>query len=348
MEFALREAKRRRLEGALEDAPATEDVQKPACVIPIQLSNTGVDIERKKPLLLSNIPVLLGAMDDGARFQKDLAFRAQDISSNSVAYETVPIHEFGAAMLRGMGWTGTPKEETSHIIIPRERRVGLGATGKPPDAGGSNSRIIRGKKEQWDEKANEKVDFQKLSIGAFVWIRNSVYSGRRAKIIATSGISGLDKIRVMIEPEGSMIDLKRGDVVLLTEEQSEQIPWSGKINAWLRKGIRVRIISERVGGVSAYLQKGSVLDVKENGAASILLDCGGSILEGVKQKHLETVLPACGLSVMILSGTNSGKVANLLEKYKKEETALVRLENGSTLCVPMDQLAAPADISLKF
>jgi hypothetical protein len=247
-----------------------------------------------------------------------------------------------------MGWTGTPKEETSHIIIPRERRVGLGATGKPPDANGSNSRINRGKKEHWDDKAKEKVESQSLSIGDIVWIRNPVYSGRRAQIVATSGISGLDRIRVLMESDGSMIDLKRGDLVLLTEEQSEQIPWSGKINPWLRKGILVRIISEKVGGVSAYLQKGSVVDVKENGAASILLDCGGSILEGVKQKHLETVLPACGLSVMILSGTNSGKVANLLEKYKKEETALVRLENGSTLCVPMDQLAAPADISLKF
>lgn len=343
MEFAMREAKRRRLEGAREDPPVTEGAQTPACVIPIQLSNTGVDIERKKPLLLTNLPsVLLGALDEGARFQKDVAFRAQDISSNSAAYESVPIHEFGAAMLRGMGWTGTPKEETSHIIIPRERRVGLGATGKPLDANGSNSRINRGKKEQWDEKAKEKVKYQNLSIGAFVWIRNPVYSGRRVKIVATSGISGLDKIRVVMEPEGSMIDLKRCDV------ESEQIPWSGKMNPWLRKGIRVRIISEKVGGVSAYLQKGSVVDVKENGAASILLDCGGSILEGVKQKHLETVLPACGLSVMILSGTNSGKVANLLEKYKKEETALVRLENGSTLCVPMDQLAAPAGISLKF
>jgi hypothetical protein len=242
-----------------------------------------------------------------------------------------------------MGWTGTPSiEETAQIIIPRERRVGLGATGKPPDTDGSSNRSNR-KKEQWNEKAKEKVKSQELSIGAHVWIRNLVYSGRRAKIVASSEIPGLDKIRVALESDGSLVDLKRSDVVLLTEEEKELLPSSRKLISWLRKGIRVRVISQKVGGPSVYLKKASVVDVKENGAASIRLDSGGGILEGINPTHLETVLPSCGLFVVILSGSNSGRVAILLEKYKKDETALVRLENGATLTIPMDQLASPAD-----
>ena len=44
--------------------------------------------------------------DETQEFKRDLARQADDLDVESEAYANVPISEFGAAMLRGMGWTG--------------------------------------------------------------------------------------------------------------------------------------------------------------------------------------------------------------------------------------------------
>ncbi|KAJ2741350.1 hypothetical protein GGI20_005245, partial [Coemansia sp. BCRC 34301] len=49
-------------------------------------------------------------------------------------YERVPIEEFGAAMLRGMGWTESPNDDDA--IVHNGKRpslLGLGATPRPKD-----------------------------------------------------------------------------------------------------------------------------------------------------------------------------------------------------------------------
>lgn len=92
----------------------------------------------KAPLLLANVaPELLQCTNDDERFKVDISLRADNVDVMSESYQHVPIEQFGAAMLRGMGWTGPSKEEesdkTKYDIIPRENRLGLGATAKPPD-----------------------------------------------------------------------------------------------------------------------------------------------------------------------------------------------------------------------
>lgn len=46
----------------------------------------------------------------------------------------VPIEEFGAALLRGMGWAGPQEgDESVTDVEPRHQRLGLGAQPKPPE-----------------------------------------------------------------------------------------------------------------------------------------------------------------------------------------------------------------------
>ena len=92
----------------------------------------------KAPLLLANVaPELLSCTNDDERFKVDISLRAENVDVLSESYHQVPIDQFGAAMLRGMGWTGPTEEEKSdkkkYDIVPRENRLGLGATAKPPD-----------------------------------------------------------------------------------------------------------------------------------------------------------------------------------------------------------------------
>ncbi|KAL3942490.1 MAG: hypothetical protein SGARI_000254, partial [Bacillariaceae sp.] len=77
------------------------------------------------------------------QFQEDLEKLPQDLSVESQVYKAVPIAEFGAAMLRGMGWTGASDNNGDSkkgggidpTTMPRPSRLGLGATPKMLAAG---------------------------------------------------------------------------------------------------------------------------------------------------------------------------------------------------------------------
>jgi hypothetical protein len=66
--------------------------------------------------------------DDEERFKMDVSMRADDISAKSEAYVHIPVEEFGAALLRGMGWTGPTAEDEEREkkgeepLIPRDAR----------------------------------------------------------------------------------------------------------------------------------------------------------------------------------------------------------------------------------
>ena len=94
---------------------------------------------RKKPISghTSSVPILLRnrviGMDEckseSEKLTKDLNSRPDEPSRDS--YNKIPVEEFGAAMLRGMGWTGSDSTSSSSGVIkyvPRPERLGLGAS----------------------------------------------------------------------------------------------------------------------------------------------------------------------------------------------------------------------------
>lgn len=102
--------------------------------------------KKRTGLLEQNmIPGLKEVDGEDAKFKHDLGHRAEDVSARSQAYVNVPIAEFGAALLRGMGWRGPEGDggggggsggngpDLSREIEPRHHRLGLGAQPKPPE-----------------------------------------------------------------------------------------------------------------------------------------------------------------------------------------------------------------------
>ena len=65
-------------------------------------------------------------------------------------YKEIPVEEFDAALLRGMGWERYRKEEEvtnekyDETIKPRASRLGLGATPKPPEFRKGNKKTSKG------------------------------------------------------------------------------------------------------------------------------------------------------------------------------------------------------------
>jgi len=199
-------------------------------------SHIGGAVKRKAPLLMLHVaPELLLIKDETERFKYDMSQRAEDMSIRSEAYEHVPIEEFGAALLRGMGWkeedtdgtTATArrigfkkgdddngKEEQVSRVVPRERNLGLGAMPKPPALKGINNNNNKGvhskdkdrqKDEaaldsQWRNKAADRLSSQRIAVGDVVWIvavgtNSSSLAGKRAVVVTATGVAGLDRIR---------------------------------------------------------------------------------------------------------------------------------------------------------
>jgi len=79
-------------------------------------------------ILMANVDPNL---DDGDRFKSDILRRADDVDFKSEMYKKIPIEEFGAAMLRGMGWKDPEKQEketeSDYKTLARDPRLGLGA-----------------------------------------------------------------------------------------------------------------------------------------------------------------------------------------------------------------------------
>ncbi|CAN0269406.1 unnamed protein product [Discosporangium mesarthrocarpum] len=89
-----------------------------------------------------------------------------------------------------------------------------------------------------------------------------------------------------------------------------------------------------------YLQKGVVVDVPRAGEASVRMDQGGEVLEGVKDRHLETALPARGGKVIVLRGAEKGVTGKLLARDSDRGTALVQVyEDLRTLTLSLDDVA---------
>ncbi len=207
-------------------------------------------------------------LDDTIKYQRDLAQRAENISVDSSAYVSVPIAEFGAAMLRGMGWKGSndgtnnnssnnSKKNLDTTITPRPHRLGLGATPLAPSlqagglgtgANGKRHRARKGgamadrahieKEEEAERKwkahleERKKKDLQlTLQVGSIVHVESGGErgaNGSRAKLIQLSGVPGLNRVLVQYEYDRDNTSVKKGDIVLVDKAELEERPFEDR------------------------------------------------------------------------------------------------------------------------
>ena len=201
--------------------------------------------------------------DDDIPFQQELNRYAPELSVDSASYRHVPIADFGAAMLRGMGWTGQQavgdNDTSSTTQLPRPSRLGLGATPKldpsmaaPPTHGGNSHKRMRRQdqvqrdqqlklqQEEYEKKRLEQIKFDKqrtIQDGSIVWVESSsmpttatTITTRRAVIRKWQGVPGLNMCLVQFEQQQEEqqedpVKVKKGDVRLIDREELHVRPF---------------------------------------------------------------------------------------------------------------------------
>ena len=177
--------------------------------------------------------------------QDQLQHLAPEVSVDSETYRHVPITEFGAAMLRGMGWTGTVSTREDDMggsgggstssTMPRPARLGLGATPKLLDQlpKTHNRRIrrqdqvkrdeqLRKQQEEYQQQQLRQVAMDKqqtLQIGSIVQIND-----HRAIIRQLQGVPGLNMILVQFENLKEPTKVQKGQIRLIPRKELETQP----------------------------------------------------------------------------------------------------------------------------
>eukprot|EP00041_Stephanoeca_diplocostata_P032424 m.1037950 g.1037950 ORF g.1037950 m.1037950 type:complete len:469 (+) comp24146_c1_seq8:217-1623(+) len=113
------------------------------------------------PILMQNrVPGYDDAVDDKEKYKRDVALRPDE--STMEDYDNTRVEDFGAALLRGMGWNEGQAIGQSNkgllqpiVAIPRPQRLGLGATRNKelkPDARGPKKYVKPGESRDRERK----------------------------------------------------------------------------------------------------------------------------------------------------------------------------------------------------
>lgn len=94
------------------------------------------------PILRQNaVPGMDALADANDKYRLDVSLRPDELDVHSEAYALVPVEDFGAALLRGMGWKGSVDADAkSAEPKPRHKLLGLGATARPPMPGDAKNK----------------------------------------------------------------------------------------------------------------------------------------------------------------------------------------------------------------
>ena len=202
--------------------------------------------------------------DEAQEFKRDLARQADDLDVESEAYATVPISEFGAAMLRGMGWTGGDANDANGgnrkngngnddggagRMKPRHHRLGLGAAPRPvslSNKDGTNAtatkpggrhralrphEVERAEQERRDEeefrrRAAERARLDKQrTVQVGSIVRVRENGTKRAIMVKTSGVPGLNQVLIRWEGTTEDVSVRKSDVVLLEQAEIDDNPF---------------------------------------------------------------------------------------------------------------------------
>jgi len=99
---------------------------------------------------------------------------------------------------------------------------------------------------------------------------------------------------------------------------------------WLRPDIRVRVVCKKLSNGRLYNKKARIVDVIGHKECTIQMEDSSQIVDNVKQKSLETVLPKPGGTVMLLVGSRKGLRGKLIEKNNKKQIMQVQLFDDLT------------------
>ncbi|CAI5469527.1 unnamed protein product [Closterium sp. Yama58-4] len=270
------------------------------------------------------------------KLQEDLE-RLPD-EANLDDYESMPVEDFGVALLTGMGWQkGKPIGRNAKGLaepvefVPRQGRLGLGATPKLLE----NSKKL---------------------------IKPGETRGPKPDLVASVGPDG--KVRHVKPISEKLVERVRpgpakGKVMRIVEGRHEGL--TGEVLEVVElgegKGVQVRLVlvsseevivvkGKEVADIGSWEEEQALKRIRDSGSSEAGERSGngvssrGNLVQGLKEQEMETALPKKGGRVMILCGANRGQVGKLLERRGEEGVAVVQLAESFDLeRLAMDDVA---------
>ena len=246
--------------------------------------------------------------------------------------------DFGIRMLLQMGWKegqGIGKNPLSYQtelyeIKPRAPGAGLGSTTEF-----DRIKLQKTETEKVDKNAEEKSRIFVISgkhKGTFGILKET--KENKQCVVEINGYNFVMQIENIsfdfpIENKFEMSPKNNGPENLkLENEELGNLEKEGL--KWATSHLTVRIASKKYQEGKYYLKKGTILDVLSS--RIILLIEGGEILEDIKERYLETIIPGLNENVLILKGKFKHQTGKLVKRNKKENLVWVQVDNSSEIC----------------
>jgi hypothetical protein len=294
---------------------------------------------------------------------------------DSEAFMAVPVDDFGAAMLRGMGATESMIESREGVYeadapMDRERGefLGLGAARDPRLVASAQERRNRrlrnahaaaAEAERQSKLSARAQRFAGIADGRAVRMIAGPFRGLFGVVEQADGVPGLDRMRVRsVEGDVKIARKLDGEVVddeALSGAERQQIeklrsslapraekrPREEVSCGWLRRGVRVRFC---VPGSGFFRSKGTVVAVADDGS-SARVQVEHSETDGVTPADVQTALPKAGGRVTGVSGRREGMFGTLVERVGSQGSGSVQWD-GVAMPEPvcLDDIAEWVDL----
>jgi G patch domain/KOW motif-containing protein len=293
-----------------------------------------------------------------SRFKQSSTSNDDDLESKSI-----PIADFGKALLRGMGWKeGKAYGRSDKVVEPfiTQQRPRLAGLGSMVESHTSNEEEEGGILEElWMDKTTGN-----LVQNALVNIVDGPYDGLVGQILDQDAdkrgrrnvrLNLPNKLRALVSESYLRplpTALKRLDdnhearrfarsvrVVSIrsTNDEAKQQPHDEEDEAedrkprkitWVTPNLRVRIISKRYGRGRYYNEKAVVVDVPTAYQCTVKRDGDSKLLEDLEERMLETIIPReLNTQVICVAGKYRGKRGRMVDKDRKRQMVTVQVSD---------------------
>jgi len=285
-------------------------------------------------------------------YAEDLKTRPS--APGAAAYEAVPVSEFGAAMLRGMGWSGDDSERgasTDSRVSLRPDRLGLGSS----QANGTTVRIRRPVEQslglemtEEDEKRLLHPKRKPLKDDAKQPIiqRHSnvmIINGPHKDLIGVVSAflqNGQVALHLLKSRQDILVGIK--DIQPVDASLKQPRPTESSVvpsSNWLYPGLKVRIASKHSFERGRYYrQYGAIADVASPGFCTLRLLPSHQVLHNVPQSALETAIPRHAdphrATVRLVQAKDPSLLYNpfrILELDNNKHTAIIQWEDDLSI-----------------
>lgn len=99
---------------------------------------------------------------------------------------------------------------------------------------------------------------------------------------------------------------------------------------WVQPNIKVRIISKKFRDGKFYEAKVNITDILDK-YSFLATDESRNIIEGLREKDIETYLPKINEYVKVLFGEHTGEIGQLIYRNKQENKIQVKLVDSQEI-----------------